>query len=331
MNKYRIVMLSAGDINAASSRLRCFFLADQLARLGADVAINRAVEQADILFVQKRISKDVLDYAIRVKTDGGLIVFDIDDYGPGLQWLKTDPTVERQFLGLCDVLLVDTETRLKVFSEDPNYAHISEKRVLPDPIDYLPWLSHKATASRAGVAPRGAWFGNAINLAPAIPYIQHLVVNGAVSGFDAITGKGHLLQLAQQFPALGYRPWELQTFAETLQGYDFVALIHDSNLEGVQKSNNKMLATLALGVIPFVSNTPAYSKTAEEIGLPELIIETPQQLLEKVSSRELLSSLRARLRQSECTAYLREFMPDKVAATFDALMTRLLRVRRAVA
>ena len=316
-------MLSAGDINAASSRLRCFFLAEQLSKLGVEVIMNRPAEAAEILFVQKRISRDALECAARVKSAGGIVIYDIDDFGPALAWLKNDPNIEHLFLGLCDALLVDTETRLEVFTKDKKYEGVRAKYVLPDPIDYIPWRSQTHRPIRGDQSPRGSWFGNAVNLAPAIPYIRELLDRGVVSGFDAITGERQLEQLARQFSEIGYKAWELSSFAETLQEYDFSVLIHDNNLEGVQKSNNKMLAAMALGVLPFVSNTPAYSKTAEEAGLEELVINSPHDLVQRINLPNFLIDLQARLMAPRCQAYLSKFLPENIAIQFVGLLDRL--------
>ena len=327
MNKLRISMLPAGDINAASSRLRCFFLGEQLSKLGVEVLINRHSEAADILFVQKRITKETLDAALRVKENGGLVIYDIDDYGPALEWLRIDPNIERLFLKLCDALIVDTPTRLEVFSDDPKYVGIRDKYVLADPVDYIPWRSQSNQAISGDRPPRGAWFGNAVNLAPAVPFIRELMSHGAVSGFDAITGQRQLEQLSRQFPMIGYKPWELKTFAATLQSYEFTVLIHDSNIEGVQKSNNKMLAAMALGVLPFVSNTPAYSETAAEAGLNELVVLSPLDLVQRVTSPDLLIDLQARLQGAHCQGYLSKFLPENVAIEFVQLLDQLLQKR----
>jgi hypothetical protein len=80
----------------------------------------------------------------------------------------------------------------------------------------------------------------------------------------------------------------------------------------LQKSNNKMLAALAQGVVPLVSNTPAYAETAQIIGIPELVIDSPQDVGARIDAGQI-SWLRQRIRSPECQQVLRQWLPATVA------------------
>ena len=324
MSPYRIVILSAGDINAASARLRCFFLGQKLKELGAEVWINEAPAQTDIVFVQKRINAQILNYVSIAKQRGAIIIYDLDDYGPALAWLNIDPEVEKRFLSLCDIITTDTQARCDYLSSDLKYKDVGAKRVIPDPIDYM--LEPRSQPVQMSThAWRGAWFGNYVNIIPAAPYLQMLPSDSALAAFDVFTNAQSLMAIKEKFPTFGYHAWELETFVHNLSTYDFTVLIHNQDIEGEQKSNNKMLVSLALGIPPFVSNTAAYRDTAHAIGLPELIVKSPHELAHKLSSQDLIMELRHRLRDAQCLDYLDALSATQVALKFNDEVRKFFR------
>lgn len=312
---YQLSMITAGTIEGASSRLRCYYLADGLRQIGIDVRINERLHDSGILLVQKRINPNILAFATRFKSQGGMVIYDIDDYGVGLEWLNIDPSVERAFLSLCDVLIVDTPHRLEVFRKDAKYGAIPQKWVIPDPIDYYPWEKVQSP-KKSSLKPSGIWFGNAINLTPAVPYLLGLLDSAVVDEIGAITTAGQIAQLQALYPGITYYPWQLASFSRDLQRFDFTVLVHGADEEGSQKSNNKMLAALAFDVLPFVSNTPAYAKTALDIGLPELIVESPQELVERIRSTDLLAQLKSQMGSKRHLEYMEQFHPRRTAQQF---------------
>ena len=324
MSPYRIVMLSAGDIHAASSRLRCFFLGQKLKELGAEVWINEAPAQTNVLFVQKRINEQILNFAVTAKQHGAVIIYDLDDYGPALAWLNIDPEVERKFLSLCDIITTDTQARCDYLSSDLKYKHVGTKLVIPDPIDYVLEPRRQPAQMRAN-AWRGAWFGNAVNIVSAAPYLQMLPRCSALAAFDVFTNAQSLVAIKEAFPAFGCHAWALETFAHNLSTYDFTLLIHSQDVEGEQKSNNKMLVSLALGIPPFVSDTSAYRDTAHAIGLPELVVKSPDELVHKLSSHDLMMELRHRLRDAQCLDYLDALSATQVAVKFNHEVGKFIR------
>lgn len=324
MSPYRIVMLSAGNIYAASSRLRCFFLGQKLKELGSEVWINEAPAQTDIVFVQKRIDAQILNYVSIAKQRGAIIIYDLDDYGPALAWLNIDPEIERRFLSLCDMITTDTQARCDYLSSDPKYKGVGAKRVIPDPIDYMLDPRSKPVQMRTH-AWRGAWFGNDVNIISAAPYLQMLPGVSALAAFDVFTNAASLMKIKEKFPTFGYHAWALETFVHNLSTYDFTMLIHNQDVEGEQKSNNKMLVSLALGIPPFVSNTAAYRDTAHAIGLPELVVKSPHELVHKISTQDLMVELRHKLCDAQCLEYLDALSATQVALKFNDEVGKFIR------
>lgn len=314
----RLFMLCpAGTPAAASSRLRCHGLARELARLGCRVQLGLDTTVVpSLLYVQKRVTPEILGHAKRVRAEGGRVVFDIDDWGSALDWVKADPALFAEFLSLTDAVSVDTEVRADVFRKDPVYAAVPQFWVIPDPIDYIDAVAAELPARRFDERPlQGCWFGNAPNANPAVPYMQAALQSGRVGRFSVITNADYVPRLQQAWPMLGVEAWQLETFPARLREHDFCLLIHDTTIEGVQKSNNKMLAALGQGVMPLVSNTPAYAELAQHIGVPDLVLDAPADLPARLQPGRL-QAMRDAIQAEPCRRALRDFMPATVAARF---------------
>jgi len=311
-----IMLCPAGTMNTASSRLRCFVLGRELERLGHRVQVGFDAKLVpDLLYVQKISSPAIIDHARLVRARGGKVVFDIDDWGDALPWVKTQPRLLADLLAQCSAVSVDTAVRAEVFAKDPAYQCVPDIWVIPDPVDYVDQPVPPAPALQTDQGLSGCWFGNGPNLAPALPYVQAALGSGRVSRFNIITNEQFVAQMQTAWPMLSVEAWQLDRFPERLRASDFCLLVHDTNLEGIQKSNNKMLAALGQGVVPLVSNTPAYAELAEQIGIPELVVNSPEELAQRLDAGQL-QALRTRLQGETCRRVLDAFMPASVAQVF---------------
>lgn len=317
----RIAFFPAGTLNTASSRLRCFGLARELERMGfaATLGVNPSA-LPQIFFVQKIINADVLRTAQVIRSLGGHVFFDIDDYGDNaLGGLLSDRETFDQFMRLVNVVIVDTETRRQVIRQDPRFAAVPNFWVVPDPIDYvygdLEELPPRDAPGQRKL--RGCWFGNAPNIVPALPYLTPLAASARVADVNVLTNREFVDLLRQNHPAFAITPWSLEAFPVVFSAMDFCVLIHDQSLEGIQKSNNKMLAALALGVVPFVSRTPAYAETAEQMGIPELVVDSPQDVTDRLDPA-VFDGLAARVAGERCRAELQKYSPAASARIFTA-------------
>lgn len=323
----------SGGVQAASARLRGIGLARELQRLGCSVSLGQpAALLPDVLVVQKTSSPALVARARAVRAMGGQVIFDIDDWGHALPWAVRDPALLADLLAACTVVSVDTAQRAAVLRQDPAYAAIAHCWVLPDPVDYLdgplPALPPAPAATAQPAAKlAGCWFGNGPNLAPALPCLQAALGTDRLSRFGLITNHQFVAQLQQAMPMLAVEAWQLETFAARLRDHDFCLLVHDTNTEGLQKSNNKMLAALGQGVVPLVSNTPAYAETARLIGIPELVFDSPADLASRIDATQL-AALRQRIQGPACQQVLQGLLPASVAQDF---LARVLALRQAAA
>jgi SAM-dependent methyltransferase len=315
-----ITLCPGGTVHTASSRLRCHVLARELSRLGCTTHLGLpsgadARPLPDVLYVQKLVTREILAHAKAVRAHGGQVVYDIDDWGDALGNLCGEPAVFAEFIAQCAAVSVDTAVRKDVFAKEERFASVPDFWVVPDPIDYVDALADADTDRPPAAGLHGCWFGNGPNVKPAIPYMQAAMQSGTLSSFGVITNAGLVPQLQAAWPMLSVEAWQLETFAQRLRASDFCLLIHDTNLEGVQKSNNKMLAALGQGVVPLVSNTPAYAETAQRIGIPELLLDSPADLAARLQP-EVLATLRAKVRGEACRRALCEFLPATIARGF---------------
>ena len=321
-----IAFYPASTINTASSRLRCYGLARECARLGYQVSELDAANPPHVLFVQKIVNEHVLAVAAATKERGGHVFYDIDDYGENaLGNLKGDDSTFQKFIELVSAVVVDTTVRREVFLKEPGFGTVGEIWVVPDPIDYIDTEIPNQTKvfTNTGAKLRACWFGNGPNIAPAIPYLSGLVIIGAVADVTVFTNAQFMDFFREKLPLFNSVPWALETFPAMVSAMDFCVLIHDTGLEGVQKSNNKMLASLALGVVPFVSRTPAYAETAEEMGIPELVIDNPQDLVNRIRP-ESFYAIAAKVQSEQCRRYLEKYYPAETAKVFsDKLLAHL--------
>ena len=328
-----IELYPSGNAQAASARLRGIGLARELQALGCAVSLGvPGPTLPDVLVVQKTSSPEIVARARAVRAGGGQVIFDIDDWGDALPWAVRDPALLADLLAECAVVSVDTAQRAELLRQEPAYAGVADFWVIPDPVDYLdgglPAIVASGAAATATTPARparrlaGCWFGNGPNLAPALPWVQAALGTDRLARFGVITNAAFVAPLQQGLPMLAVEAWQLDSFAARLRDHDFCLLVHDTGTEGLQKSNNKMLAALAQGVVPLVSNTPAYAETAQRIGLPELVMHSPADLAARLDAG-LIDSLRQRIAGPACQQLLQQTLPASVAQGFLARVQAL--------
>ena len=324
----RISFCPAGSENTASSRLRCYGLARELKRLGCEIniGINPNII-VDVLYVQKTVSNEIIEYSDKVIRDGGKIIFDLDDWGDAVPWISQYREAFNLLLKKCSVVTVDTEERKNFISNDSAFNSVKEIWVIPNPVDYLESddyvkgidvyfqevLSQKAINHLLKL--KGCWFGNALNLNAVTPYIEALFEAKKIDSFSIITNEKYIDSIKQKYPYLSVEAWNLKTFRERLRLHNFCILSHHGSLEDSQKNSNKMVAALVQGVLPIVSNTPAYSREAKKIGLADLIIHSPEDIVKKLNI-DFINNQFAKLSSIKISDVFNEYFSNNIARNF---------------
>ncbi len=232
----------------ASSRLRVWSIHYELLRRGYDSSIGFD-KAADILVVQKHQSFDD-----NIMCYGGKIIYDGDDR-------EVWGAIPR-IIDFVDAVTTDTEGHRQEILEGLTEDKHSMVHVLPDTIDYFP--HRPLQPSDGGVC----WFGFYGNLPAAEPYLKELskvtsvrlITNGVERDWAETVG------------------WDLRSFVGTLRASKISLLSHSVGDEN--KSNNKMITSITYGLPCIVSDTPEYSRLANEAGVEWSIATEPSQALE---------------------------------------------------
>jgi 2-polyprenyl-3-methyl-5-hydroxy-6-metoxy-1,4-benzoquinol methylase len=271
------VFIAAGDVNTASSRIRVFQLGKALSNLGHRISYEPS-DKADVVFIQKKVDKSLLNYIKVQKYRGTFIIYDLDDSGPALNFWVSEENF-KIIIGLADIITTDTQSRIDFLRD--NYK-LTNVYLLPDSIDYLPVGIYQK--QRELILPiRILWFGSLSNIHLFEKYIgvlqtindAQIVVATSPENFEFLRGK---------YPFIEFLPWSVDGFIGILHSCDVSILMHDGTPEDILKSNNRMITSIAWGLPAVVSNTPEYKKTALEIDLSEFVFRNEGDIIRIITN-----------------------------------------------
>jgi hypothetical protein len=270
----RICFLPAGGRDTASSRIRVYAMQKALADAGMEAWIGDVSDprQADVVVVQKRADAAIIARAEAAKRSGALIIYDVDDLSSALDyWVR--PEDFRRMLELADLVTTDTAGHQDFLAERLGAPRVS---IVPDCVDY--GLEAPLPPRVLPPSPlRVMWFGSSSNLHMFTRYAGALC---AVPGTQVLvcTTPAGARELTAALPAIQVVEWSLPGFPELLRSCHLSCLAHDHNDVDRGKSNNKMIASIALGVPALVSFTPEYTRTARAAGVGESLFTDPSGL-----------------------------------------------------
>lgn len=244
--------VQTGHMRGASARIRYFTFMKHL-KCYKTVNLNKA----DVIYFQKKSSKDIIKLARELKTAGKKIVFDCDDGdGDRDRVDRNDPAMFK----IADAITTDTEERADVFrkrTDTPVY-------VVQDCIDYGISRSNKIEINHE-VKTIGT-FGT------------HKVLEATYKNIKKVPDLERYYICDRKIPKYDkagweFSQWNLDTFVDNLKRFDICVLLHPENKLGELKSNNRLLVCMALGIPTIVSHTQSYSKTMCDVGLPFSMVE----------------------------------------------------------
>lgn len=230
----RIAFVPRYGRHAASSRLRCF-------------AIAEAMQRHEMAEVQLQTASAFTQVIVLQKVEGGMVatsakclqnakrVYDLDDEG-----VEPREAIKRH----CHAVTTDTECRAaRIRSWFPGPVH-----VIPDPIDYE---DGPPKAPNPEAHDGVVWFGNWPNFESIRErFEQYRSVGMRIGVISDLTAE------RANMPGLELIPWEYDTFPAELRKWSGVALSHDGADQC--KSENKLVAAIYLGVMPQYVDGPAY-------------------------------------------------------------------------
>jgi hypothetical protein len=293
LNRFMISLLPAGDESTASSRLRVYTFARELAHRGIAHAIGPRAD-ATIVIVQKRVTEEILHYVESAKDRGAKIIYDVDDLGDVLWWWAPKELFLR-ILNISDALVTATDEQAASLMDK---YRVSKPYVIASPIDYFPECC--APHSESPSSPlRILWFGNGSNFnlikkyLPALPSIPD-------SEVVVCTEPSLEEDLRKLSPKVRFVPWTLAHFVETLRSCHITCLMHDGDQEDRAKANTRMVTSIAWGVPACVSKTPSYFRTARECDVEDFVFANEEELV------AVINKLRPRAKRVE---YLTKAQP----------------------
>jgi hypothetical protein len=314
----KVTFFPAGTEQLGSTRLRVHSLIHQLSRKGIEVAAGPA-EDADVVVIQKKVDHVALEFTRRARGQGKFVIYDADDVGETLSLFGTQQALKEMIADLASLVIVDTSGHRKQLIRD---FKCREVEIIPNPIDYSPEGPGRpgALEHNPGEPLRVLWFGNHGNLSMAAPYLQKLGCESTVE-LVIITDAAHQENARIQFPEARVIPWSLTTFVKDLQSCHLSLLIHDQSDRARWKSNNKMTASIHWGVPALVSDTPEYSRTAQECGIQEWVLTSPDELRAKVRMFGDVALRHDCLTKAQPVIW-QNYAPEKIADMFLSAIAR---------
>lgn len=276
----KITFLPLGNENAPSSRIRAFTLHRTLVKNGISSFIGYN-SLADVLFIQKRVDRELFRFALKARSEGKLVIYDVDDFGAALDYCCS-PRYFKKIINLANIITTDTKEHLKYIVDNFKKNNVV---VLPDSIDYYPETYARSKPVNDDQL-RILWFGSVDNISLFEKYFAALL---HIPNAKIVVATAANEELKCKYPQIEFIQWSLNGFIDTLQGCHLTCLMHDGSEIDKAKSNNKMITSIAWGVPAIVSNTPDYERTACESDVEYAVFKNEgelQEVIERLRSGE---------------------------------------------
>lgn len=313
-------LVPAGTETTASSRIRVFSLQRELVSRGVRAVLG-VDDEADVLYIQKRVDHETLAAAQHFKSSRRLVIYDCDDLGPALHEIWAPEPRLITMLALADVITTNTAAFKCLLHE--RYA-VKVVELVPDIVDYF--LPSPVKAQPEECAPlQILWFGNRGNLHLLHNYTEALYQIENLS-LVVCTDPAARDYLNIPFP-FRFEAWTLDGFPRLLQQCQLTFLPHDGRVEDRAKSNNRMITSIAWGVPAIVSRTPEYEALAHAIREPGCIVDGPGNLQETVESVRSVERRRQYLSRAVPAVWARH-SPKVVGDRFLQVITSHLEAHR---
>lgn len=245
--------ISIEDKTSASRRIRYKAVLSHLPD-GFIVKKYKPNMRCDVLYIQKLLRPWTLQAAKKANGHGVPVVFDLDDIREN--W--TDKPYDKMFK-YCSAITTDTEARAQVLREHtalPVY-------VVPDSIDY-------------GIQPEDAG-GNTNSMRKACTFGRWQNVRAAKTHFERYGLEWNYI-CDREVAGGTCIKWDQRTFVSELQRFGLVILAHHKHWAQEQKSANRLLVCMALGIPVLAEANGEIAKVLAECGCDNLLLEKRTEL-----------------------------------------------------
>lgn len=251
-------------IKHASSRLRAKYLIDHISKIFPDKysANFDDLEHADIVVINQSIRESDFTQLKQMKDRRDLfVIFDIVD-----RLYDKSRKLFNQIVDYSNLITVANELQ---------YIQIKEKlkktipiAILPDGIDYYEQLDTRLVPFNGKVV----WFGNykGGNLESS-KWAMNYIANHKDYSISAIGMSKHI-----ELKGAEVVEWKYEGFIKTFKKYSICFLSHDHTEQ--QKSNNRLLVSIANGIPAIVSGSTTYAELLHRFKLDFAIVKNESEL-----------------------------------------------------
>lgn len=317
--KISIGFFPAGNNMTASSRIRIFSMLPYLDTLSIKYFIKPSLRHlifVNTVFIQKRITTEILKKTRLAKLLRKKIIYDIDDFGSAL-FYSASPGNVKKMLMLADLITTGSDRQKEILETEYSVRNV---RVLPEIIDYFP-EKPVTQSDNSDDRLRVIWFGLYDNFSTFAKYIDILRKNPSID-IIVVTNSKKVFELSQEYPFIHFEPWSLETFIPILRSCQLSILTHEGSNYDRAKTNNKMIASITWGVPAIVSNTPDYSGTAKKAGVENAVFSNSDELLEIIEKLKAPQARRTYLNSAQPVIW-REHSPLEITKQFITLCTEI--------
>jgi hypothetical protein len=307
MKKIRVSFFPAKDVGLASSRIRVFQLMKALKTMEVEGVIGFSL-RSNVFFVQKKVTPKIIFMVFVLRLLGKRIIYDVDDLGETL-WYWAKPKRLKLMLKMAHCVVTCSSGQQAILKRD---YQVGKSEVVTNSIDYFP-EGPERPAPRTEKQLRVIWFGNSSNFRMLEKYIATLVESGVQ--VVSVVGISEVEELRKSYPSVEFHAWDLATFLPILRSCDLACLMHDGDIEDTAKGNNRMITAINYGVPAIVSSTPEYTRTAQDLNVPDALFSSHEELLALIRKFSSAEARNAYLDQAQEKCWA-NYSPDTVARQF---------------
>ena len=245
--------------NYASSRLRCLFHHQNINKyhnenFQSSLTID---DDSKVLIITQKCNNIDKVREFKKKDRNNIVIYDIvDNY-------YQNETVRKLF-AICDYITVANETQ-----EIQVKKHITKKVfVIPDAIDY----ENDIKSDYIEFNNNFVWFGNNGNINYMLPFIREIKKTNY--NINLIGQCSYIRNKAKDIKCVD---WNYRTFIQELRKHSVSIIGHATDQQ--QKSNNKLLVSIANGLPVISCNSKSYSNILKKFDLNYAIVNNRQDLL----------------------------------------------------
>lgn len=277
----KIAAYTVGDINVASSRLRSFYLFYFSSNHGVNVLRGLTIWQSlqcEYLHLQSCYVPRYVLQAVLFRLLGRRVFFDVCDI----------PTRKIHFAFLvltamiANTVTVPLDTTRTYLSK---YVAARKIVVISDVIDVAPNKVGKLAFVR-NVGSKGIfWTGHPGNLDSIEEFIKIIRFHEEYK-LIVLTRLSEIGRFIQSYPWVTFLDWSLDSAFDCKIDIGYALLNHAADSAALYKCENKMVLSIALGLIPIVSRTPAYEALAKQLGADRLVFDDLAEVLNVIENMD---------------------------------------------